>query len=95
MAEKLSNSEIEEQLKSLPGWKYEDGSIKKTFATKHYPGTMGFAAAIGGFCQRANHHPDYVTMKYKEVEVSFSTHSAGGITMKDIEIAREIETISN
>ena len=91
--EKLSDKEVSEQLLSLPGWKYEGGSIKKTYQTKHFPGTMGFVTAVGGFCQKANHHPDYVTMKYKEVEVSFSTHSAGGITMNDINIAKEIETI--
>ncbi len=54
---------------------------------------MGFVTAIGGFCQRRNHHPDYVTMKYKEVEVSFSTHSAGGITQTDIDIAGDLEKI--
>ncbi len=54
---------------------------------------MGLVSAIGGVCQRLNHHPDYVLMKYKEVEVSFSTHSAGGITEKDIEAAKELEKI--
>lgn len=92
-SEKLSYEEVQEQLKGLPGWKYEGGSIKKTYQTKHFPGTIGFIAALGAFCQKANHHPDYATMKYKEVEVSFSTHSAGGITMNDINIAKEIEKI--
>jgi len=55
---------------------------------------MGFVTAVGGVCQRLNHHPDYVLMKYKEVEVSFSTHSAGGITLKDIETAVELEKIT-
>jgi len=54
---------------------------------------MGFVTAIGGVCQRLNHHPDYVLMKYREVEVSFSTHSAGGVTSKDIEAAEEVEKI--
>lgn len=91
--EKLSAEQLNESLKSLPGWKFSEGSIKKIFNTKNYPATMGFVAAIGGFCQRRNHHPDYIIMKYKEVEVSFSTHSAGGVTEKDIEIASDLETI--
>jgi len=91
--EKLTEEQIQSALKELPGWSYENGSIKKTFKTQNYPSTMGFVAAIGGFCQKRNHHPDYVIMKYKEIEVSFSTHSAGGITQNDIEIAKDLEKI--
>lgn len=91
--EKLTPEQINEALKTLPGWKYSEGSVKKVFTTKNYPSTMGFVTAVGGFCQKRNHHPDYVLMKFKEVEVSFSTHSAGGVTEKDIEIASDLETI--
>jgi len=93
MPEKLSEPQIQDALQKLHGWVYENGSIKKTFLTQNYPSTMGFVAAIGGFCQRRNHHPDYVLMKYKEIEVSFSTHSAGGITQNDFDIALDIEKI--
>ena len=93
MPDKLNENQIQESLKSLPGWSFTNGSIKKVFKTSSYPATMGFVSAVGGVCQRLNHHPDYVLMKYKEAEVSFSTHSAGGITEKDIEAARELEKI--
>jgi 4a-hydroxytetrahydrobiopterin dehydratase len=91
--EKLNEQQITDALKSLAGWSFESGSIKKTFKTQNYPATMGFVTAIGGFCQKRNHHPDYVTMKFKEVEVSFSTHSAGGVTQNDIDIASDLEKI--
>ena len=90
---KLEEYEITSALAELPGWKYSENSIRKTFKTQHYPATMGFVTAIGGFCQKMNHHPDYVLMKFKEVEVSFSTHSAGGVTQTDIDIAKDIEKI--
>jgi 4a-hydroxytetrahydrobiopterin dehydratase len=90
---KLSDEEIQEKLKSLPGWVYEHGSIKKVFETKSYPASMGFVTAIGGVCQRYNHHPDYILMKYRQAEVSFSTHSAGGVTEKDFVLAGEIEKL--
>jgi len=97
MAGKLTKEEIEKSLKTLTGWKYAEDSkrcsIKKTFSTSGYPVTMGLVTAIGGVCQRLNHHPDYILMKYKELEVSFSTHSAGGITEKDLEAAQELENI--
>jgi len=91
--EKLSEQQITEALKSLPGWGYTEGSIKKVFRTQNFPATMGFVTAAGGFCQRRNHHPDYILMKYKEIEISFSTHSVGGVTQNDIDIASDLEKI--
>jgi 4a-hydroxytetrahydrobiopterin dehydratase len=91
--EKLNEKDILEALKELKGWSYESGSIKKIFKTQNYPATMGFVAAVGGFCQKRNHHPDYVLMKFKEVEVSFSTHSAGGVTQNDLDVAGDLEKI--
>ena len=89
--DKLSAEQINAELKALPGWRSENSSIKKTFQTKNFPATMGFVTAVGGLCQRHNHHPDYILMKFKEVELSFSTHSVGGVTQHDIEIAKAIE----
>lgn len=91
--EKLTKDQIEENLQSLTGWESDGSSIKKTFKTDSFPQTMGLVTAIGAFCQQHDHHPDYLTMKYSQVEVSFSTHSAKGITQKDIDIAKDIETL--
>ena len=91
--EKLTQEQILDALSTLPGWNYEKGSIKKVFKTSSYPASMGFVTSVGGFCQKRNHHPDYILMKFTEIEVSFSTHSAGGITIKDIEIANDLEKI--
>ena len=91
--EKLTEEQITSALSALPGWVYKNGSIIKTYKTQSFPATMGFVTAAGAYCQKRNHHPDHITMKFKEVEVSFSTHSAGGITQKDIEIASDLEKI--
>lgn len=91
---KLTGKEIKVELKSLKGWIYSKGSIKKIFKTQNYPSTMGFVTTVGGLCQRKNHHPDYILMKFKEIELSFSTHSVKGITQNDVDIAKEIEKIS-
>ncbi len=91
--EKLSIEVIQSSLKELAGWEYKEGSIKKTFKTQNFPSTMGFVTAVGGFCQKRNHHPDYILMKFKEIEVSFSTHTAGGVTQNDIDIASDLEKI--
>lgn len=91
--EKLSIEQINESLKTLNGWKLNEGSILKTFTTPGFPQTMGLVTAIGAYCQQHDHHPDYLTMKYSSVEVSFSTHSVKGITKKDIDIAKDIDTL--
>ena len=91
---KLDDAEVKEQLESLEGWERDGNSIRKTFKTKGFPQTMGLVTAIGSFCQQHDHHPDYLTMKYAEVEVSFSTHSEGGITQKDMDIAKDLNTLN-
>jgi 4a-hydroxytetrahydrobiopterin dehydratase len=91
--DKLTDQQVQIALKDLNGWELKDGSIKKTFKTQNFPASMGFVTAVGGFCQRRNHHPDYILMKFKEIEVSFSTHSAGGITQNDLDIASDLEKI--
>lgn len=88
--EKMNPDLVAEKLKELKGWHPEGESIKKIFKTKGFPATMGLVSIIGAICQQFDHHPDYMLVKYSEVEVAFSTHSAGGITEKDIEIAIEI-----
>lgn len=92
--EKLDNAQIQDVLKELPGWELIENSLRKSFKTEGFPQTMGLVTAIGSFCQQHDHHPDYLLMKYSEVEVSFSTHSAKGITKKDIEIAKDINTLN-
>lgn len=92
-SEKLSDSEISAGLKNLNNWTLESDSIKKTFKTDGFPQTMGLTSAICGICQQFDHHPDYLTLKYSTVEVSFSSHSAGGLTSKDFEIAKEIDKL--
>lgn len=92
--EKLTEQQINEALKNLKDWKFTEGSLRKTFTTKGFPQTMGLVTAIGSLCQQFDHHPDYLTMKYSSVEVSFSTHSVKGITEKDLSIAKEIDSLN-
>jgi len=88
--EKLNPDLVLERIKEVKGWFVEGNSIKKTFKTKGWPASVGLVSTIGTIRQQFDHHPDYLLMKYAEIEVSFSTHTAGGITQKDIEIAIEI-----
>lgn len=80
-------------LKHLHGWNVKDNHLIKTFKTKGFAHTLSLTIAIGALCQQFDHHPDYMIIKYSELEVSFSTHTVKNITEKDINIAREIENL--
>lgn len=91
--EKLNEDQIQGYLEKLNGWFIDNGSVKKIFNTRGFSEALGFVVSAGAICQKVNHHPDYINMKFKQVEISFSTHSAGGITIKDIETAELIEKL--
>ncbi len=85
--------EIKKNLETLTGWRLENNHLVKSFRTKNFAHTLALSTAIGALCQQFDHHPDYMILKYSELEVSFSTHSTNSITQKDINIAREIEAL--
>ena len=87
---KLSPAEIADRLKDLPGWRLEDGAIVRDYETDGWPTTLMLVNAIGFFAEAADHHPDLV-VGWGKVQVKLSTHSAGGITASDLELAKLIE----
>jgi len=88
----LSESEVRERLKTLSGWAFEDSAIRKTYKTDGWRGSMLVANAIAFICETADHHAD-LTVTWPSVGVALSTHSAGGITPKDFEVAGMIEAL--
>jgi 4a-hydroxytetrahydrobiopterin dehydratase len=95
MAEKertYTEAEIAERLRSLPGWYFEDGWIRRVYKTDGWPTTMMLVGAIGYCAEAAYHHPD-LAVTWGRVTVKLATHSAGGITDKDFELARHIESV--
>jgi 4a-hydroxytetrahydrobiopterin dehydratase len=87
---KLSPSEIGDQLKSLPSWRLENGAIVREYTTDGWPTTLMLVNAIGFFAEAADHHPD-LAVSWGKVQVKLWTHSAGGVTASDVELARLIE----
>lgn len=86
----LTESQVSERLAQLAGWRHERGMIRRTFKTDGWPTTLMLVNAIGFVAEAADHHPDLL-VRWGSVEVAFSTHSAGGITDKDFELARLVE----
>lgn len=86
----LTDSQIVKRLESLAGWTYSDDAIRREYPTDGWRGSMLVANAIGFICEAADHHAD-VLVTFPKVSVALSTHSAGGITTLDFEVATLIE----
>ena len=92
MAEKglSSDGEIQSALSELPGWKRESKAIVKTYDLKGFKAAMAFAGTVGELAERADHHPD-ILIRFSKVTLTLSSHDKGGITDRDLRLARQIE----
>ena len=86
----LSPAELQQRLKTLPTWRVEKGAIQRDYKTDGWPTTLQLVNAIGFLAEAADHHPD-LAVSWGSVQVRLWTHSAGGITASDVELARLIE----
>lgn len=84
------DAQIAEKLRDLPGWYLEDGWIRRGYKTDGWPTTLMLVNTIGYVAEAAYHHPD-LSVTWGKLTVKLKTHSAGGITDKDLELARRIE----
>jgi 4a-hydroxytetrahydrobiopterin dehydratase len=83
----LTDDQIASALASLPGWARDGNTIRKTFAFAGFPQAVDFVARLVPGAEAADHHPD-LAINYRRVTVSYTTHSAGGLTEKDVAGAR-------
>ena len=91
---KSASFEIGEALSAIPGWTSPDGrEITRTFKLASFPAALVFVATVGHLAERADHHPD-ILIRYREVQITLFTHSAGGLTEKDFALAQEIDAIA-
>lgn len=86
----LDRSEIEQRLRSLSGWKRDDDEIEKEYRFADFKQAMAFVNRVADAAEAMDHHPD-IEIKYNKVEMSLSTHSEGGVTEKDFDLAARID----
>ena len=89
---RLSDAEIEERLGSLDGWERSGDAIVKRFDNGDFKGSVEFVNRLTPEAEEMNHHPD-LEISWKTVTVSISTHSEGGLTDNDFELARRIDAL--
>ena len=95
MAQKLSAEARKSALKELSGWSEVAGreAIQRTFGFKDFNEAFGFMARAALVAEKNDHHPDWRNV-YKTVEVVLATHDAGGVTARDVELARAMNAIA-
>jgi 4a-hydroxytetrahydrobiopterin dehydratase len=89
----LDADAIERALEALPGWSRDGDAIVRVVRRANFRDAVALIAAIADEAERANHHPDLCLRRYRTVEIRLSTHSEGGITKRDIALARSIEVL--
>jgi 4a-hydroxytetrahydrobiopterin dehydratase len=77
------------ELAATPDWEISDGQLTRTVTRKDFRDALLFVNAVGFLAERANHHPD-ILISWNAVTLALVTHSAGGLTAKDFELARQI-----
>ena len=95
MAAKLNDGERERALADLPGWTWEEarGGIAKAFRFKDFSAAFGFMTRVALAAEQADHHPEWGNV-WNRVDILLTTHSAGGLTIRDIELAERIEALA-
>jgi 4a-hydroxytetrahydrobiopterin dehydratase len=88
----LSHEAIQQGLARLQGWSYADNAIHKKFTFPSFLPGIDFVNRIAQAAESAGHHPD-ISINYNVVGISLSTHSAGGVTEKDLALAGKINQI--
>lgn len=89
----LSDTEIEEKLAGLSGWERSGEAIRKDFKRGDFVGSAEFVAGLVEPAEGMGHHPD-VAISWDTVTVTISTHSEGGLTAADFELAEKIDALA-
>ncbi|HVJ26983.1 MAG TPA: 4a-hydroxytetrahydrobiopterin dehydratase [Vicinamibacterales bacterium] len=79
----MTSEQVEQRLAGLPGWTLEGAAIRRQFVFDGFAAAVAFVVRVGFDAEAADHHPDILISNYKKVTLTFTTHSAGGLTEKD------------
>ena len=89
----LSDDDVERRLEGLEGWARRGDAIVKEFKLDDFKGSVDFINRLTPLAEEMNHHPD-LAISWNKVEVSLSTHSEGGLTENDFELASKIDEVA-
>jgi 4a-hydroxytetrahydrobiopterin dehydratase len=93
MSELLSQDELAAKLRECPEWIREGGEIARALKFKSFPKAIAFVNEVAALAEEANHHPD-IDIRYSKVVLRLTTHDRGGLTARDLELARRIDRLA-
>jgi 4a-hydroxytetrahydrobiopterin dehydratase len=89
----INSTEAQQRLQKLSGWTLDGAAIRRQFTFGGFPEAVAFVVRVGFAAEAVDHHPD-ILVNYKRVTLTYSTHSAGGLTEKDFAGAEEATRIA-
>ena len=89
--ERLDPGEVDKAIEGL-GWQREGDELVKVVKRGDFVGALAFVNAVGALAEDADHHPD-IDIRWNTVTLRLTTHSAGGLTAKDVDLARAIDAV--
>ncbi|TKD50108.1 4a-hydroxytetrahydrobiopterin dehydratase [Sphingomonas baiyangensis] len=94
MIEQLSEAERVDALEGLPEWDHDEArdAITRSFAFADFSEAFGFMARVALLAEKADHHPEWSNV-YNRVEILLTTHDAGGLSERDIDMAQAIDAL--
>ncbi|MCB1309901.1 MAG: 4a-hydroxytetrahydrobiopterin dehydratase [Leptospiraceae bacterium] len=92
MATAMTETEIQNKLKEIPGWELRAGKLYREFKFKDFTRAFGFMSSAALCAEKMDHHPEWFNV-YNRVEVSLNTHDADGITSKDFDLAGQMNAL--
>jgi 4a-hydroxytetrahydrobiopterin dehydratase len=88
----LPDDEVADALAGLPGWTAAGGAIACEYRFRGFPDAVAFVVRLSYAAEAADHHPD-LDIRYNRVRVTLSTHSEGGVTGRDLDLARAVAAL--
>ena len=92
MPDLLESQDIKNSLKKIPEWDQEKKHIERLFEFDEFSEAIDFVNSVSEIAEEAEHHPD-MDIRYNKVKVMLSTHSKGGLTEQDFEVAERIDNL--
>ncbi|MEP6641224.1 MAG: 4a-hydroxytetrahydrobiopterin dehydratase [Gaiellales bacterium] len=89
----LAESELQTRVAGMPGWEVRDGALEKAYACGDFDGSIAFVNRVAHAAAEADHHPD-IAVSWDTVTLRWVSHSEGGITEHDVEMAGASDTLA-
>jgi 4a-hydroxytetrahydrobiopterin dehydratase len=90
----LEAAELEKQLSTLSSWQCQSGRLVRTMTFRNFAEALDFVNRVGKLAEDADHHPDILLHNWNQVTLTLWTHEVGGLTMRDMELARQINALT-